>query len=142
MALKSKEWFYKQCLQRVKTHDRMAHLCWNILEKGIGQSDSTRGHVTQAVGVAQQFLTDNPGLVQVIRAADPTSAFDVAGNQQVSNAFKQWIAPKNGELSERFGYSYDTFKNIVTPSLGGKPKGGGGGDDEFKKVLRLMAEFY
>jgi hypothetical protein len=142
VALKSKEWFYKQCLQQVKEHDRFSHLCWNILEKGIGQSDSTRGHVTQAVGVAQQFLAANPALVAVIVDADPTRPFDVPGNLQVSKALKKWVSKRKGAFGKRsFGYNYDTFKNIVTPALGGKRKGGGGGDDEFKKVLRLMAEF-
>ena len=40
------------------------------------------------------------------------------------------------------GYNYDTFKNIVTPGLGGSRRGGGGADDEFKRVLRVMAEFH
>ena len=46
MALKSKDWFYKQCLSEIKQHGRFCHLCWDILQKGIGQIDSTRGHVT------------------------------------------------------------------------------------------------
>lgn len=56
MALKSKEWFYKQCLHEVKNWSPLAHLAWDILEKGIGQRDQTRGHVTQAIGAAQKFL--------------------------------------------------------------------------------------
>jgi len=142
MALKSKEWFYKQCLREVKRHDRFCHLCWNILEKGMGQSDSTRGHVTQAIGVSQQFLTDHPNLIPTIKAEDPTQPFDVPQNATVRNALKAWLAGHHGTFGRAaFGYSYDTFKNIVTPSLGGTRTGGGGGDDEFKRVLRLMVEF-
>lgn len=142
MALKSKEWFYKQCLREVKEHTRFCHLCWDILEKGIGQSNSTRGHVTQAIGVSQKFLTARPNVVAAIRAADPTQPFNVAANAQVRNALTTWLAGRNGAFGkDSFGYNYTTFKNIVTPSLGGTPKGGGGGNDEFKRVLRLMAEF-
>jgi hypothetical protein len=142
MALKSKEWFYKQCLLEVKEHGRFCHLCWDILEKGIGQTDSTRGHVTQAVGVSQKFLNARPNLIPLIRAADPTRPFNVSGNAQVRNALTAWLASRVGEFGKQsFGYSYDRFKNIVTPSLGGTRTGGGGGDDEFKRVLRLMAEF-
>lgn len=142
MALKSKEWFYKNCLQQVKGHGPFSHLCWDILEKGIGQVNATRGHVTQAIGVAQQFLDAHPNLVAVIQAANPTLPFDVAQNAQVKKALKTWLATKSGSFGKTaFGFNYGTFKNIVTPNLGGTRKGGGGGDDEFKRVLRLMAEF-
>lgn len=142
MALRSKEWFYKQCLQRVKRHDRLCHLCWDILEKGIGQTNSTRGHVTQAVGVSQKFLMAHPELKATIRAADPTRPFDVPNSRRVRLALTRWLATHNGSFGRKsFGYSYDIFKNITTPSLGGTRSGGGGGDDEFKRVLRLMAEF-
>ena len=142
MALKSKEWFYKRCLTEVKRHDRFCHLCWDILEKGIGQTDSTRGHVTQAIGVCQQFLDAHPNLFPIIQAADPTRPFDVSRNKEVRKALVSWLADCEGSFGRSsFGYSYDTFKNIVTPALGGTRRGGGGADDEFKRVLRLMAEF-
>ncbi len=142
MKLKSKEWFYKLCLGEVKQHGRFCHLCWDILEKGIGQTNSTRGHVTQAIGVSQQFLAGHPNLIPTIRAADPTHPFDVSHNTKVRNALTTWLAARHGPFDRAsFGYSYDTFKNIVTPSLGGTRHGGGGGNDEFKRVLRLMAEF-
>ncbi len=142
MALRSKEWFYKQCLREVKQHGRFCHLCWDILEKGIGQTNSTRGHVTQAIGVCQEFLGAHPNVIATIQAADPTAPFDVPHNPQVRNALTTWLANCQGPFGRSsFGYDYDTFKNIVTPSLGGTRHGGGGGDDEFKRVLRLMVEF-
>ena len=142
MALKSKEWFYKRCLEEVKGHGPLCHLCWDILEKGIGQKESTRGHVTQAIGVSQRFLTAHPALFAVIRAADRTRPFDVSHSPGVRNPLRTWVAQQNGRFGrESFGYDYNTFRNIVTPRLGGTRQGGGGGDDEFKRVLRLMAEF-
>ena len=142
MALKSKEWFYKQCLREVKEQGRFCHLCWDILEKGIGQTHSTRGHVTQAIGVSQKFLADHWSLVATIKAADPTHPFDISHHPEICDALRTWLVDRTGSFGRReFGYNYDTFKNIVTPTLGGTRHGGGGGNDEFKRVLRLMAEF-
>ncbi len=142
MALKSKEWFYKTCLKEVEKHGRFSHLCWDILEKGMGQKDSTRGHVTQAIGACQDFLSKNKSFIKTIQAADPTYPFDVAGNKKIRQSIQSWLTSHNGAYGRAsFGYSYDTLKNILTPTLGGTRKGGGGGGDEFKRVLRLMAEF-
>ena len=142
MALKSKEWFYKYCLREVREHGRFCHLCWNILEKGIGQTDGTRGHVTQAIGVSQEFLDAHPEFLEVIQEADPTLPFEIPHYEEVATALTEWLESQSGSFGRSsFGYNYDTFKNIVTPALGGMRQGGGGGDDEFKRVLRLMAEF-
>lgn len=142
MALKSKEWFYKQCLKEVKRYGRLCHLCWDILEKGIGQTDSTRGHCTQAIGACQEFLIAHPTHRAAIKATDPTLPFNVASATSVRNDLRAWLAQKQGQYGRgTFGYNYTTLKGILTPSLGGTRRGGGGGDDEFKRVLRLMAEF-
>ncbi|SFB02502.1 hypothetical protein SAMN04515620_11325 [Collimonas sp. OK607] len=142
MALKSKEWFYKKCLAEVKEYGQFSHLCWGILQKGIGQSDGTRGHVTQAIGVCQEFLEAFPEHIATIRNADPTLPFDVAGNRRVQTDLTTWIAAQAGTFGRAaYGYSYDTFQRNTTATLGGTRQGGGGADDEFKRVLRLMAEF-
>jgi hypothetical protein len=142
MKLKGKEWFYKKCLLEVEQHGRFSHLCWDILQKGIGQTNSTRGHATQAIGACQVFLNKHKKLIQVVKAADPTFPFDVSSNSIVSKALKKWLATCNGAFGKgAFGYDYDTLKKILTPTLGGTLTGGGGGNDEFKRVLRLMAEF-
>jgi hypothetical protein len=141
MALKSKEWFYKRCLQEVKQFSRLSHLCWHILEKGIGQSDSTRGHVTQAIGACQEFLRKYPQHRLIIQGADPTRPFKIAAHKAIHRDLRNWVARKHGKHGRKsFGYSYNTLKKLLTPSLGGTCRGGGGGVDEFKRVLRLMAE--
>ena len=144
MALKSKEWFYKQCLQEVKNWSPLAHLAWDILEKGIGQRDQTRGHVTQAIGAAQKFLEDHPQYAQDIRDADRTRPFNILAHRQIANRWRAWL-----RLSRRrrtygrraFGYDYRTLRGYLPPNLGGSRGHGGGGADELKRVLRLMAEF-
>ena len=139
--LKSKEWFYKECLKHIKEHTRFDHLCWDILDKGIGQKDSTRGHVTQAIGATQDFLTDYREHIATISAADTTMPFDIRG--QVLEDWKQWFKSRARRRygDPRFGYNYRTLSGYLTPKLGGTRTGGGGGTDEFKRVLRLMAEF-
>lgn len=142
MALKSKEWFYKQCLREVKGFHRLSHLCWDILEKGVGQKDSTRGHVTQAIGASQGFLRAYPQHRGAIRRSDPTLPFNVGSHPRIRNDLRRWLAGKTGPYGRSsFRYSYDVLKGILTPTLGGTRHGGGGGDDEFKRVLRIMADF-
>ena len=142
MALKSKEWFYKQCLRQVKEHSRLEYLSWNLLEKGIGQSDKTRGHVTQAIGAVQAFLEGFPSHWTAIQQADPTRSFDIAAHPEVLHDWIEWFGTKNGRYGRpSFGYNYSTLKGYLTPKLGGRRRGGGGGEDEFKKVLRLLPEF-
>ena len=142
MALKSKEWFYKQCLAEVKDYARFSHLAWSILQKGIGQSDGTRGHVTQAIGVSQEFLAAFPAHVSTIQCADPTLPFNVSAHGSLQNDLTSWITGQSGIFGRgAYGYNYDTFKKNTTAALGGTRQGGGGADDEFKRVLRLMAEY-
>lgn len=142
MALKSKEWFFKKCLSEAKEYGRFSHLAWSVLEKGIGQSDGTRGHVTQAIGVSQEFLGAFPAHIATIRKSDPTKPFDVAAHRRLQGDLTSWIASQSGTFGRAsYGYSYDSFKRNTTPTLGGTRRGGGGADDEFKRVLRLMAEY-
>ena len=142
MALKSKEWFYKQCLRHVKLYSPLAHLCWDILEKGIGQKDSTRGHVTQAIGAAQGFLEEYPQYRVIVRSSDPTRPFDITSHHTMLRDLKAWLRAKSGRYGRSsFGYDYDTLKRILTRRLGGRTVSGGGGDDEFRRVLRLIVEF-
>jgi len=139
--MKSKEWFYKQCLLKIKDFGPLTHLCWVVLQKGIGQSDSTRGHVTQAIGAVQKFLKAQPEWIGTIRDSDPTKPFDINSHKGLLEAWRKWFARKEGSYHGRFGYNYDTLRGLLTPTLGGSCRGGGGGNDEFKRVLRLMAEF-
>lgn len=142
MALKGKEWFYKQCLKEVKQFSPLAHLCWDILEKGIGQRDSTRGHVTQAIGATQRFLDAFPGHRRTIGSADPTRPFDIIAQNRIRSDWVAWLRRKRGQYGrEAFRYNITTLRGYLTRLLGGRCRGGGGGDDEFKRVLRLMASF-
>ena len=142
MALKSKEWFYKQCLNEVKKYSPLCHLCWDILEKGMGQRDNSRGHVTQAIGACQEFLQAYSVHIPTIKSSDPTHPYNIVGNSIMQANLKSWISSRSGAYGRSsFGYNFDTLKRILTPSLGGTCSRGGGGDDEFKRVLRIIVHF-
>lgn len=143
MALKSKEWFDKECRSLEQGGGPLATLARETADKSIGQADGTRGHIKQAVGVSQNFLMDNPQHVQTIKNADTAKPFDVSSYPAVQSDLIAWLSKKSGPYGrEDFGYNYDTFKNNVTPTLGGSRTGGGGGNDEFKRVIRLVADSY
>ena len=143
MALKSKEWFDKECRTLEQGNGPLATLARETADKSIGQSDGTRGHIKQAVGVSQNFLMDYPQHAATIRGAAATEPFDISNHPAIKADLIAWISSKSGSYGRvDFGYNYDTFKNNVTPTLGGSRTGGGGGNDEFKRVIRIVAEYY
>jgi hypothetical protein len=118
-------------------------MCWSVLMKGIGQEDQTRGHVTQAIGATQGFLKQFPDHIQTIKDSDPTKPFDIRNYDEILQDWLVWFASQHRTTygAGAFGYNYVTLRGYLTPSLGGRRRGGGGGNDEFKRVIRLIAEF-
>jgi len=103
-------------------------------------------HLNAALSVqllgATAFFVDSPSHISTVKAADPTKPYDIAGDKKLRKDWTTWISGKGNDFGRSsFGYNYTTLKNYLTPSLGGTRFGGGGGDDEFKRVLRLLVEF-
>src|SRR2546421_9111362 len=96
MPIRSKEWFYKQCLHEAKNYTPFAHLAWDLLEKGVGQQNSTRGHVYQPIGALQGFFKDFPHHRATVRLADRTRPFDLRGNPQVLRDWVHWFSTQHG----------------------------------------------
>src|SRR5262245_36535190 len=150
-GLKSKEWFYKQCLLEIDRRGPLARPSWEILMKGIAQEDATRGHVTQPIGALQQFLRQHPHHTATVSAAPQNQPFDILADPVMAgdwNAFFAQVLARSAGRSghygrDSFGYSYRTLQTYLPPSLGGRVRArpGGVGLDEFKRVLRLMAAF-
>lgn len=142
MGLKSKEWFYKQCLLEVDKRRPLHALSWNILMKGIAQQDKTRGHVNQAIGAAQKFFASFPNYRRQI-AKSPPVRYELAEDDKMLEDWLEWFSNYSGPYDRtNFGYDFNTLWTYLTSQFGGKPKRGGGGDDEFQKVLRLVAGFH
>jgi hypothetical protein len=148
MPLKSKEWFYKQCLHEVKNYTPFAYLAWNLIDKGVGQHDATRGHVYQPIGALQGFFRQFPQHRATVQLADRTRPFNLRANTQILSAWVQWFAARHGAYDRpTYGYDYDHLRTYLRPWLGGNPlqpgrRDGGRGEDEFKKVFRLLPEFW
>lgn len=147
MALKSKEWFYKLCLQELGRVGPLYYLCWHTLMKGVGQSDATRGHVTQAIGCVQEFFDAHPSHKASVCAADKTIPFDLGGDPAMLKDWKSWLKSQgpDGKLRVKYGYSYEKQRSLLPPKYGGKlgkklgKKKGGGGLHELKRVMRILA---
>ena|SRR5690348_6875258 len=150
MALKSKEWFFKHCLRHALDGGPLAPLSRDLLEKGIGQSNSTRGHVGQAIGAVQRFFERFPHHMATIRGTPASRPFNLPAHAAMRRDWATWLAAEHaGRAASRgaygrgsFGYNIWTLRGILPPNLGGTRLGGGGGGDEFKKVLRLLPEFW
>ena len=148
MPLKSKEWFFKQCLHEAKQYTPFAHLAWDLLEKGVGQQNATRGHVYQPIGALQGFFRQFPQHRAAVQLADRTRPFDLRANPAILTDWVQWFGAHHGPYEhQEYGYNYDTLRTYLRPWLGGNPRPPGGreggrGEDEFKKVFRLLPEFW
>ena len=140
--MKSKDWFYKQCLVEVRQYSPFAYLCWDILQKGIGQADATRGHVHHSIGAVQKFLARHRHFLERIRNSDRTRPYPIDDDEEMLDAWIEWFRDQAGEYGPHSSkYSFDTLRTYLTRHLGGRQTSGGGGNDEFKKVLRLTPEF-
>lgn len=144
--MRSKEWFYGQCVALVRETQDLEGLAWRALELGIEGVDNTRGHMNHAIGVAQKFLEDRPATKDEINELN-LEALDLGApaNNDIRQEFVDWINPKAGAFGQvgmhNFGFDFDTFKSVTTPRLGGQRVDGGGADNEFHIALRLAAHF-
>jgi len=149
--LRSKEWFFKQCFLEYEGGGPLSDLAWDALKKGIAQEDATRGHVWQPVGAVQLFFAAFPEYRRVV-AATGAEPYDIISDDEMREAWTDWLAAevarhrgKQGIFGRAsFGYNINRMRTYLPPTLGGQTrrKPGGVGLDEFKKVLRLVAEFF
>lgn len=142
MALKGKEWFYGRCLEELGKWSKISYLCKDLLDKGVGRADKARSHVHQSIGACQNFLRAHRHHIPTIQAAPPTESLDRDDYDAIFVDWINWFANRAGTYGKGdYGYNYDTLRGHLTRRLGGTRRGGGGGGDEFKKVLRVLAEF-
>lgn len=136
MALKGHDWFLGRCLDEERAGTPEAGLAGRLLDLGLRRAESTRGHVYQACGALQLFLSDSPALAATIESAPPEP---YALDAHEAAIWALWFAPRNGAFGRaQFGYNYDTLRGYLTPRYAGTRTGGGGGNNEFELVLRLL----
>jgi hypothetical protein len=142
MALRYPLWFLGECLDEERGRTQLGHLASRALDLGLKRTDSTRGHVFQALGAAQGFFDEYPKHKLTISRASPSEPYKPKG--PVLSDWKRFLTTKKGEYGQArlgFQYNYNTLKGYLTPQYGGHRTGGGGGDNEFEIVLRLLAGF-
>lgn len=140
MGLKAEKWFLEKCMAEIRGQSRLAGLASRAWDHAHG-NHSTPGHILQAVGAAQLFLAANPNLVRQICSASPAVPLDLAA----AGVLAPWLtffSSRSGPYgNSSYKYNWSTLGTYLTPKFGGRCVGGGGGDFEFKIVLRLIAEF-
>jgi len=140
MALKGRNWFFGKCLIEERSRTQLSFLSGKALDLGLSGREHTQGHIAQACGAVQVFLNEFPNHKRILRAENPVNPYKLQGSM-----LRDWIhfSTRNaGNYGKRtFGYNWDTLKSCLTRKYGGNCRGGGGGDNEFEIVLRLMAEF-
>lgn len=138
MALRSSVWFLGMCLQEERRRSRLRRLAGRVLDLGLLGQDKTRGHVTQACGGAQRFFQRYPQHKRTIKRARPDRPYSPSGSMLAD--WQRFFARKGGRHGRTsFGYDWDTLRSYLTPQYGGTRRGGGGGDNEFEIVLRVLA---
>lgn len=140
MALRSPRWFLAQAYMHERNGTPLAPLASRALELGLVGEDGTRGHVVHPAGIVQRFFELHPTHLATVKAASPSQPYKPDGQ-----LLADWIAflgANTGSLGRQdYGYNYDTFRRLLTPKYGGTRTGGGGGDNEFEIVMRLVAAF-
>ena len=139
-ALRGWHWFLGRCLVQERKKTPLARLATRALNHSLLREAETSGHILQACGGVQRFLAKHPDHKRAIRRAPASRPFDPRGAM-----LKDWctfVASVPGQFGRRaFGYNMATLRGYLTPRRGGTRRRGGGGDYEFKIVLRLMATF-
>ncbi len=140
MALKSRQWFQGECYTQVKGKKSLAELANRAMELGLSNRDNTTGHVLQAVGAVQVFFAKFPEHLRTVQKASTQLPYALIGT--ILTDWLTFFSEQRGTNGRKdFGYNWDTLRNILTTKYGGRVTGGGGGDNEFEIVFRLVAGF-
>ena len=110
---------------------RMARDLLVIAKNADGNNNS--GKVKQAFFAVQRFLQEYPMHVSFVSALSDEEWFDV-GNSALWDDWSQFLDDHSSEIVEDYKYSIPTLIRYLTPSSGGTRTGGGGGDNELKRV--------
>jgi hypothetical protein len=143
MGIKGERWFLGKCYKEVTKLSELAYLANKALKLAFGK-ENTQGHIKQAVGAVQAFLQKHGQYKSAIKSSSPLEPYNLANNTQACNDWKDFLQAQSGNYGpprNKNEYNWDVLKGYLTPKYGGTRTGGGGGDNEFEIVLRLVAEF-
>ena len=99
--------------------------------------NNNSGKVKQAFFGIQRFLQEYPHHRPFAEALPNDEWFDVAKSGLVHDWFR-FLQDYANEVNPNYGYSIPTLRGYLTPSSGGTRIGGGGGDNQLKRVWPLI----
>ena len=102
-----------------------------IAKNSDGNNNS--GKVKQAFYAVQRFLQEYPTHRQFVASLSESEWFDVHESHLWSD-WSRFLNDHGDEVVENYRYSMPTLIRYLTPSAGGTRTGGGGGDNQLKRV--------
>lgn len=95
--------------------------------------NNNSGKVKQAFYAVQRFLQEYPAHRQFVASLSESEWFDVHESHLWSD-WSRFLNDHGDEVVENYRYSMPTLLRYLTPSAGGTRTGGGGGDNQLKRV--------
>ena len=103
-----------------------------VIAKNIDQNNNT-GKVKHAFYGVQRFLQEYPQHTDYVGGLPESDWFDVS-HSSINNDWRRFLIDYQAEVSAGYQYSIRTLVSYLTPTSGGRRTGGGGGDNELKRV--------
>ena len=95
--------------------------------------NNNTGKVRQAFFGIQRFLQEYPVHRDYVAGLPDDEWFDVSANSMLQD-WRNFLRDYNAEVNPDYRYSIPTLIRYLTPNSGGTRTGGGGGDNELKRV--------
>ena len=102
------------------------------IARNLDRNNNT-GKVKQAFFGIQRFLQEYPAYLDIVAALPDDGWFDVSEHSMFQD-WRRFLADYNSEVNSDYRYSIPTLIRYLTPTSGGSLIGGGGGDNELKRV--------
>ena len=100
--------------------------------------NNNTGKIKQAFYGVQRFLQENPHYISQV-SQHPTSEWFDVGATGLVDKWRDFLRRFQDEESNEFGYSIPTLRGYLTATSGGHRTGGGGGDNQLKRVWPFVA---
>lgn len=99
--------------------------------------NNNTGKVKQAFFGVQRFLQEYPRHRQFVESLPDDRWFELA-DSALKPDWERFLQDFGDETDPAYGYSLPTLRRYLTPRVGGTRTGGGGGDNELKRVWPLV----